>query len=250
MTAPHEWKHSVADVYASKYGAVAQDFLALVVTPSLDALERRWDALLTGDNKIRAAFESLDHAELINKTSSAFCLSIQSLWERYFRRYLLTCPNALAVEGVTREKLEKAHWGEKPKELGGLFRKIRGLDLESFDSYSTLNKLQLLANVCRHGDGPSARELHDIHPSLWPEWTDTPELRAIGAVPPSVDLIKISRELLTQFVNAIDVFWMDMECRALESFGIGEFHIERQIANLREARIPKLLTFKPESAQG
>lgn len=247
MTPPHEWKHSVADVYASKYGAVAQDFLALVVQPSLAALELRWEAVITGDNKIRAAFESLDHAELINKTSSAFCLSIHSLWERYLRRYLLTCPNALLVEGVTRRGLEKALWGNKPDQLGGLFLKIRGRELESFDSYPTLNKLQLLANTCRHGEGRSADDLFKAYPEMWPTWAQHPVADLTGTPYPPVDFIKITRDMLSEFVNAIDLFWMDMERLSLESFGIGDAGVERRLAELREARILKLQTLKPDT---
>lgn len=240
MTAPHEWKHSVADVYASKYGTIAQEFLALVVTPSLDALERRWQEFDRGGDKLEEAFASLGHAELVNKTNSAFCLSIQALWERQLRGYLRLCPNA----GIELEEVDKAKWGAQ---ISRVFLQIRGLTLQSFDSYATLNKLNFLGNVCRHGDGKSADKLFKAHPELWPTWAHILGPADADATPPA-DLIKISRDMFTEFVNAIDVFWMDMERHGLESFGIGDEGVERRLAELRETRVPKLLTFKPEAA--
>ncbi|MGX5217504.1 hypothetical protein ACVTMO_02445 [Pseudomonas segetis] len=246
MTTPSQWKYSAVDVYAKRYGIVAQEFLALVVAPSLDALDHRFEALRISGEAVKIAFESPDHIDLFDKTCMSFCLAIQSLWERQLRTYLGRCPNAFHVEGVTRDKLEKAVWGTDNDHIGGLFRRIRGLELDAFDSYPVLNKLQLLGNACRHGDGPSGRKLYKHHPELWPPLAWSVPGSVSAAPSPLVDHIDISREHLTEFVNAIDVFWVDMECHGLESFGSDDPYVQQQIETLREARTPKLLTFRPD----
>ncbi|MDE3735531.1 hypothetical protein PSH28_02845 [Pseudomonas resinovorans] len=241
MTAPHQWKPTAVDAHLSNYGGIAQDFLALVVFPSLDALEQRLHSRPSTGDRMSAAFECLAHFELVSKTNRAFCLSIQALWETYLRNYLASCPNAPALKPTLSPAIESAKWGEQ---LNSVFLAVRGLQLDSFDSYPTLNKLQLLANVCRHGAGRSGDDLYKLSKELWPSWAHGSYKKT-----PPTDFIKISRELLTQFVNAIDVFWMDMERHGLESFGIGDEGVERRLATLRAERLPKLLTFNPDEAK-
>lgn len=250
MVKKHQWQHSIADAYATKYGAVAQDFLKLVAIPSLDALDARSQQFRESDEGPGATFQLFDHADLIRKTSMAFCLSIQSIWEKQFRRYLSMCPNALHVEGVTLAKLHQALWGDGADQLGGLFYRIRGLNVRDFDSYDTLNKLQLLGNACRHGEGSSAKKLQKQYPELWPEQLLTPSPEGMQIPVRSVDQIDIGRELLTAFANAIDVFWMDLEHEGLSILSAADSNVLQRMAQLRLARMHKLLTFKPGTDLG
>ncbi|WP_168187355.1 hypothetical protein [Pseudomonas sp. VI4.1] len=40
MTTPHAWKHGWADAYAYRNGDIAEEFLDLVVKPTVAALEK------------------------------------------------------------------------------------------------------------------------------------------------------------------------------------------------------------------
>ncbi|TFB37311.1 hypothetical protein [Pseudomonas sp. F01002] len=226
----------MADAYTYRNGAIAEEFLDLVVRPSVAALERKHLELASSDNLAIAGFAASDHRDLIDKTNMAFCLSIQSLWEQQLRRYLGHCVGSLGIEGVTADELEHMTWGEKTNKL---FQYIRGTDLTAFDSYVALNKLQLLGNACRHGAGKSLRQLLKLHPELWPQHdtsqTPHPVLRDT-----SIQSVQISVGLLAAFVDAIVLFWMDMEILGLESFANEDARVVARIAYLRNSRESRL----------
>lgn len=225
MTEPHAWKHGLADAYTYRNGAIAEEFLDLVVRPSVAALECKHLELASSDDLATACFMANDHRDLINKTNMAFCLSIQALWEQQLRRYLGHCINFAGIEGVTFDELEHLIWGEKTNKL---FQHIRGVDLTTFDSYATLNKLQLSGNACRHGDGKSSRKLFKLHPELCPDQHQ------------SIHSIEWSVELLAGFVDAIVLFWMDMEIMGLESFANVDVRVIARLAQLRNDRKSRL----------
>lgn len=236
MTAPHKWKHGLADAYTYRNGAIAEEFLDLVVRPSVAALERKHLELARSDDLAIAGFMAHDHRDLINKTNMAFCLSIQSLWEQQLRRYLGQCVGFLGMDGLTPEALEHMTWGEKTNKL---FQCIRGADLTTFDSYVTLNKLQLLGNACRHGAGKSSRQLFKLHPELWPQH-DTPPTPHPVLRDTSIQSVQISVGLLAAFVDAIVLFWMDMEILGLESFANEDARVVARIDHLRNSRESRL----------
>lgn len=216
MLIPHPWKHGWADAHAARNDLIATEFLELVVQPSMAALADKQREYATSDDPVLYGFAANDQIDLINKAAMAFCLSIQSLWERQLRGYLSECVRSVPIRDVESDILEKANWG---REMNELFKKVRGIDLQSFDSYRMLSYLHLLANGCRHGDGQSARRLFKRHPELWPEWARTKERSAFH-------YIQIPVELLAGFVDAIVLFWMDMERLGLESF-VGEKPTDR-----------------------
>lgn len=83
----------MADVYTYRYGPIAKDFLTLVVSPSLDALDAQAKHWQESEDLV-SGFIISDLNELIYKTRMAFCLSIQSLWEQQIRTYLAGCQHA------------------------------------------------------------------------------------------------------------------------------------------------------------
>lgn len=224
MIEPRKWKHGWADAYAYRNGAIAEEFLELVVRPSMTALEQKHLELLSADDIALSGFAATDHRDLINKTKMAFCLSIQSLWEQQIRRYLIACVKTLSMEGVSVAKLEKEPWG---KDFNRLFFRVREVHLNDFTSYKMLSLLHLLGNACRHGDGPSCRDLFASHPYLWPDWMSHEA---------SIQLLQIPSELLASFVDAIVLFWMDMEILGLESFANEDARVVARIAHLRKSR--------------
>lgn len=233
MEEPHIWKHGWADAYASGNVGIADDFLSLVVRPSLRALERREQELLANPDAVIAAFAVHEHGMLRDKAITAFCLSIQSLFEQQIRSYLTTCAHSLKIPDVSIERLEKQSWGPK---FDALFLKVRGLPLTSFDSYERLTFLHQLGNACRHGDGSSCRQLYDLHPELWPDYLVLPSSQR----PPFSSII-ITEALLASFIDAIVLFWMDMQRYGLESFWDGEREaVGETIERLRLDRISRL----------
>ncbi|MNP53089.1 hypothetical protein D3C76_1475290 [compost metagenome] len=126
---------------------------------------------------------------------------------------------------MTAAELEHSPWGERTNKL---FQYIRGTDLTAFDSYVTLNKLQLLGNACRHGDGNSSRKLFKLHPELCPEQY------------PSVHSVQWRVELLAEFVDAIVLFWIDMDIMGLESLVNKQPTVPAEIVRLQARRIPLL----------
>ena len=236
MTEIFTWKNCFADVQSSRYGEIARDFLTLVVNPSLDTLDseiQRWKD--TGE--MVSHLMVFDLTELVGKTRMAFCLSIQSLWEQQIRNYLSGCIKELNIDPFPVSQRRGANtvhsvlWGD---ELNAVFERLRGIALPSFESYQTLDLLQMVGNVCRHGDGLSSRRLWEAHPDLWPlyglsEWDDP-------SVPPSVQSMQIPRELLTTFVEAIELFWCDTDYIYNESIKGKSPSLEARLVQVRTQR--------------
>ncbi|MGJ7513648.1 hypothetical protein ACSFE6_04840 [Pseudomonas baetica] len=215
----HPWKHSVIDVYANNNGNVVQDFLSLVVEPSFQALERKREELTLHPDPCVVAFAMMDHLGLEQKTAMAFCLGIQSLWEQQIRSYMVGCMREFfkphMPEDQVAEKIELAErvpWGSR---FSALFLEARGLELKSFPSYTQLELLMTLGNVCRHGEGDAARKLRKSHPELWP--TSLPLLEEHFGNRPVSDL-RLSFELLRSLVHAVVLFWRELERHGLKSF--------------------------------
>lgn len=238
MSESYKWKIGFADAYASENGTVVDEYLTWVIRPSLAALEEQRQQLVhAAEDDVVFGFALFDHERLIKRTYMTFALAIQSLWEQQLRSYLTTCASGFTIEGVTREKLEKSSWG---KELNKVFFRVRGLRLNTFASYDTLTQLQMLANACRHGEGDSARELHDLHPELWPSPQLLPWPDPLNVPHPPVQHLQITLELLTRYASAIALFWMDMERYGVESLVDRQPGLHAQIARLQERRIPLL----------
>ncbi|MBP5947600.1 MULTISPECIES: hypothetical protein [unclassified Pseudomonas] len=231
------WKHSIADVYANNYGNVVQDFLSLVVEPSLHALLRRSDELMAiaDDALFTKSFQIADHLALEQRTAMAFCLGIQSLWEQQIRTYMAGCTRQFFIPDVPEdqvvkavedeiEKIQKAGWGS---DFNKLFMKARGLDLSKFQSYDSLCLLMLLGNVCRHGEGSAARTLREKHKYLWA--APDPLLEEVFGIRPVSD-IQLPLELLRSFVHAIVLFWRELERHGLQTFMASD-EVEARLAN-------------------
>lgn len=234
MPPGHPWKHSIADARTAFHERTVDDFLRLVIDPAITALEERRSEIASDADTVVAAFGLSEHHKLISKANMAFCLSIQSLWEQQLRGYLITCARAVGIVSVKPHQLEDGKWGEQ---LNDYFLKVRGISLQLFDSYAVLDQLSFLGNACRHGDGRSSRKLVSAHPELWPV-----SLQGSAYKPTSIHQIVIPSSLLRKFVDAIALFWMDME-----RFGISEFqhedpHVSHRIAQLLRDRQRRLST--------
>jgi len=239
MTAHPPWAPCIADAYANKYGEVAEDFLSLVVIPSLAALEQKGVEIAKQEDQVLAAFHLHDHRHLITKTSMALCLGIQSLWEQQLRDYLCYCGVKVKHKGSTVDLIRSAKWGVTGKmpSLNQLFREIRGLPIEEFESYSRLDKLHVLGNVCRHGEGDSAAKLRAMYPELWPMvGTDSEPFGMAVAPQRPVNGMLVSAELLQDFVNSVVLFWLDMRIACTEGLMWDAPAMSKEVAKLQALR--------------
>lgn len=239
MTVKPKWTPKIADAHANKYGEVAQDFLLLVVEPSLAALEHKRAEIAAQPDEALAAFHLYDHHELILKTRMALCLGIQSLWEQQLRDYLCNCGIQVRHKGKTVDIIRNAHWGSSGKlpSLNQLFSEIRGLPIEDFQSYPRLDKLQLLGNVCRHGDGPSATKLQARYPELWPQaMVEAIQTGSSLLTTLPLGAIQITVDLLRDLVNAVVLFWLDMRIACTEALIPSNPAMIKEVAKLQARR--------------
>lgn len=234
----------MADVYTYRYGPTAKDFLTLVVSPSLDALDAQVKHWQESEDPV-SGFIISDLNELIYKTRMAFCLSIQSIWEQQIRTYLAGCQQELSINPFPvsnrrgANSVQTVYWGD---ELNTVFERLRDVTLPSFASFESLDLLMLVGNVCRHGDGNSSARLWAVRPDLWPMYHDADNTflhSTLADQAPPVQSMQIPREMLEDFVDKICLFWEDTNC-------IYEESIERKHPSL-EAR---LVVRRAERAQG
>lgn len=226
------WKNCYADVATSAHGTSVRSFLDDVVEPSIQILEDKLSVLSHSDDPI-AAFAVSDADDVLRATKMAYGISIQSIWERQLRGYLQGCAAALRPKGELSAHLERGTW---PK-LRELFLDLRGIGLEEFPSFSELDTLQLVGNACRHGDGPSAKELAMRCPELWPSYLIGSADQALPVASPlSVALMNIPIERLRSFAEAIITFWDDMEYIYNESIVVKHPSLEARLEQERKSR--------------
>ncbi|WP_175761484.1 hypothetical protein [Burkholderia anthina] len=179
-----------------------------------------------------------DGQALLQATVQAFCLSIQSLWERQLRNWLNSCivpaPQSMRQRRTARDG--------SLSELSGLLLELRGIALTAFPSYADLDLLQRVGNACRHGDGRSAIALFRSNQELWPNWSSAPfpwsdDNPPVGPPPPpSFERALLPRELLDRFATAITGFWEDVEYIRLHSIETKHHQIHVEMERLRGQR--------------
>lgn len=228
---PFRWKNCYADVQASKHDITIVSFLNDVILPAIRTLEEKI-AELSNSEDASAAFATSDTEDLLRETKMAFCLAVQSIWERQIRNYLRGCAEELRPGAGLSAKIEKANWTA----LCVYFKDLRDIDLEAFPSYAELKTLHLLGNASRHGDGASAIELAKRCADLWPSGA-SPDLQEPNAVPPSVVTMDVPVTRIQAFVAAVAAFWNDAEYIYNESIERKHPSLEIRLARERVERI-------------
>jgi hypothetical protein len=231
---PFRWKNCYADVLSSGYRQVAQAFLSDVVEPALAALDAKIRALKESEDDFAPFIES--HVQDVLRASTmAFCLSIQSMWEQQIRAYLKRCARELTGDPAQAARVSSARW----EDLDGIFTSLRGIALKDFLEYPDLDLLQLVGNVCRHGDGTSLEKLAKSHPEFWPPPVSPPVIIdgvIIAPAPRTVDTLQIPRALLSRFVGAIVSFWDETEYIYNESIETKHPSLEKTLVEQRLKR--------------
>jgi hypothetical protein len=224
------WKNcDHVDVHASYFNAkVVTAYLEEVVRPSLAALDRQIESL-KGEQRAFAVIAADEVQMLLRATIEAYCLAVQSLFERQLREYLSGCARILQPELVP--EIHKATWDKLNKH----FQVLRGLALADFQQFDSLDYLQLLGNVCRHGEGRSLTKLHEKHPELWPglgHQIPGPDGKPMPFVPSAYNLVLVRGQLET-FVESIVGFWEVVDYIYNESIDNKSEALVRRLPELR-----------------
>lgn len=212
---PHPtWKNTHADVYATFNPRTISVFFENVVRPAICKLQQNVEIFGASSDPVDA-FRQRDAEDLIVETLKAFCLSLNSIWERQLRTFMAHVAGELYDDPSLIKKCQIQRWDM----LDGLFEDLRGFKLSYFRAYDDLDTLQLLANVCRHGDGPSLKRLSSKCPELWAEPGPTMPSMTEGNTLEQfrTDNLVISLELLEHLSGAIQSFWNQSQYIYLES---------------------------------
>lgn len=225
------------DVHALSNGSVAIALLDDVVDPALATLDANLHRLRTSDNALDS-FSISDAESLLFATTTAFCLSLQSIWERQLRSYLARCANEMKVKSEIAVKAQANAW----EEVIALFMTLRGHPLDQFEASEDLALLHLVGNVCRHGDGKSLNLLTKDHPELWPVPSEIlfPVPGGTSYQTPSAATLRIQPAMLHRFITAIASFWDEVQY--LYNEGIDHKHpqLEKQLLVERIQRATRL----------
>ena len=151
-----------ADVHMHNNGNIAADFMNDVVNPSVLIVKDKL-ARLQNSEDMMDVFLVSDAEILLSSTTTAFCLALQSIWERQLRKYLSACAKEMKLSSNVVALAESHKW---PKVLA-LFKIIKGVPIDHFEAYQELELLHYLGNICRHGNGTTSRNLETKHPNFW-----------------------------------------------------------------------------------
>jgi len=201
-------------------------FREKVVRPSLQALDAEITRLNASDEP-SAIFITDDYADLFQTTVEGYLIAVQSMWERGLRAMLIQREKKL-TNGPNTPALERATWEGKPQSLQDHFLRLMGVSLHAFDVFPDLDILQNLANAIRHGDGASARKVHELCPKLWFNWIAPGDVLEAGPYSivgshdgpkhPPFESITLPERLLEQMIQSVMWFWEDIEHMRCNSF--------------------------------
>lgn len=209
---------------ASHHLFVLQDFRDHIVHPSITSISKKLCDLSTSEDKC-AVFQINSYEELKNSSIQAYIIAVQSMWERGFRAMLTTC-ESIKYGNSSLAAIKSAKWSNENGSLQDHFQRLIGISIRSFASYDDLNLLLILANGIRHGDGPSAKRLYSLCPSLWPNAVEAEQ-------PPPFSEIVIPAEALHQTIKSVLWFWEDIENIRCNSFKQKVPKVERGLSNWR-----------------
>lgn len=217
-----------------------------VVAPSLDALERRIEEMEKSDNIEDCDFGVDAYAELHNSSMEGFMLTTQSMHERSLRGLMIAMAKSKKWTTDDQRKIQVADWSKGSKGVPALFQRLFDSPIQAFGDQADLNILRVFGNVLRHGDGPSAEELHNLCPSLWSHWLPPGTVLDIAGfqlrVPPNdpshppLKNMTLPRSLLEQMISAVEGFWEDVEFVRCSSFSNKNTGIQRHLADLTRKR--------------
>ncbi|MRW83747.1 hypothetical protein GJ698_06520 [Pseudoduganella sp. FT26W] len=233
-----QWRNCFGDVTATRFGLVIKEYWSKVARPALISAEAEVEHWASSDEG-GACFVHSDRLDQRAITAAAMCLSIQSIWERQLRQYLVTCVCRDDRQAEMQGQIHHAHWKNKKAEkkrpdLQELFRDLRGVPMSAFLSFPQIDLLAELGNACRHGDGKAVTGLWQRHPELWPAYCRESLLALDGTrtertvAPPFADM-NIEPAMLEGFVDSIADFWEMVQYLYHESLTSKHWTLEKRL---------------------
>lgn len=217
------WKVSIAEAYAASNEDAIRGYMEYVVEPSMRALTKHAEALAASDDLATQAFGGIAHRAVIETTSRALCLGLQSLWEQQLRSILGHWASQQGANRFIRDQIISNNWNE----VASAFEELRGLPMKSFGAHERLELLRHLGSVCRHGEGRSARLIRQNHP----EWLSrAPD----SAIPGPVLVLPVER--LKLLANGILHFWVELDLLSMEWLHEKDGGYEVRISYLRNRK--------------
>ena len=190
----------MTDPLPANFQANIDRLLQRLILPGLNGLKIH-DDLKFGEAPTMEEFLSWSAAQVDNHTANeaakAFTLVLSAMFERQLRIWLRTWS-----ADHSREKSERIKFPDLIAECAK--HADIGLEIEALSP--VLEEMFLVANVFRHGDGTSIRQLCDRAPHLW----NYARSRYIDILPPNSD--KSERLLLSpkdvfRYAEATVRFW-------------------------------------------
>lgn len=133
-----------------------------------------------------------------NEAAKAYALTLAAVFERQLSAQARAIVAASAA----------ASPGKNPRyeELLELCAGYAGLDLASLGLEADLKELLLVANVVRHGEGPSCDKLRAVAPNLW-QYEPSEYVDIVSGKPPVSETMLIRAGDLARYVRAAGRFW-------------------------------------------
>ncbi len=124
--------------------------------------------------------------------------TLYHLWEQQLRWFLFR-------EMSRVKKIQFETFCTNLSEIKEKF-KLHNVDIESFSCWPQINKLRLLCNVIKHGDGKSAKELRKIKPTLFKQEDGTDHMK-IFKTTLLEETLNIDEKTLQNYSEALLSFW-------------------------------------------
>jgi len=158
-----------------------------VIEPALGALPRH-------DHLDRAARQVDNH--MANEAAKAFTLTIAAIFERQLSIWARLVDPEINNRGST----------PRYADLLATCARHGGVDLARDELGDTLERLLVVANVVRHGEGKACDKLKRDHPALWDDQaSDYVDL--MPGPPLASEHIRIREDDVARFIEATTRFW-------------------------------------------
>ncbi len=156
------WRANALDGEARKNANDMLSYLVLAVLPVVEHFEAA-----VAERQINHPDEPELHFRwflaMQNEVRKYLALSIQARWEQQFRRWLRSYVFTQTIGPKASERIKVAKWDELEKSL----KEFRGFSLAELPEGPVLKDLIVVANIVRHGDGPSVAKHFGENPTRW-----------------------------------------------------------------------------------
>lgn len=156
------WEANTLDGEARKHANDMVSYLCLAVLPVVEHFEAAvFERQVNFPDEPEPQFRWF--LGMQNEVRKYLALSIQARWEQQFRRWQKSYVWTQTLGDQTADRLKTAKWDVLEKALGD-YRKV---SLSDLPDGPLLKDLITVANIVRHGDGPSVAKHFRAHPERW-----------------------------------------------------------------------------------